>query len=62
MILKCFYCGRLVKTLEKDGKLMAKCTYPRCKLQPETDWEETEEAVREDWEMIRESLNGNSYK
>lgn len=56
MKLKCFYCGRDVKIQESDGKYFAKCTYPRCRLKPETDLEDTIEQVVADWEIIKESL------
>ena len=56
--LKCFYCGRVVKIQEQDGKFMAKCNYPRCRLQPETDWEESEDLVELDWLAIKDSLKG----
>ena len=40
------------------GKYIAHCKYPRCKLQPETDYEDTEEEVERDWNMIKDSLRG----
>lgn len=58
MKLRCFYCGRPVPVVydEEHEGYIAKCSYPRCKLQPETDYEPTQEQVALDWEMIRESL------
>jgi hypothetical protein len=56
MTLKCFYCGRPANVEEKDGLYFAKCRYPRCKLQPETDWEPSASQVMLDWEEIKRSL------
>ena len=55
--MKCFYCGRPLKVMTDDkGYVMAKCVYPRCKLQPETDWEKSMELVEADLLMIKESF------
>ena len=58
--LRCFYCGRPVPVqyIEQMGKYIAHCKYTRCKLQPETDYEDTEEEVERDWNMIKDSLRG----
>lgn len=55
-MLKCFYCGRPLTVLHNDeGMILAKCTYPRCKLKPETDWEPDLAMVEADLNIIKES-------
>lgn len=58
--LRCFYCGRPVPIVydEERKGYIARCRYPRCKLQPETDYEPDEILVEIDWNMIKESLRG----
>ena len=57
--MKCFYCGRELRVLHSDdGMVMLKCTYPRCKLKPETDWEPDLEMAEADIEIIKKSMKG----
>lgn len=58
--MRCFYCGRDAKIEYNEDKtlMMARCTYPRCKLKPITDWETSMLLVEKDWDMIKQSLRG----
>lgn len=57
--MKCFYCGRnMTIVTNEDGQVMAKCTYPRCRLKPETDWEPDITLVEADLQLIKNSLRG----
>lgn len=54
--MKCFYCGRPYHT-EKDseGNIRLICKFPRCKMQPCSDFHKFESECLEDMELIKES-------
>lgn len=55
--MKCFYCGRVMsEERDETGRVLLRCTYPRCKLKPESDWEDSLEEAMEDILLIKESL------
>lgn len=54
--MKCFFCGRpYVTDTNEDGQVRLRCAFPRCKMNPTTDFHDNEVQCYADIDLIKES-------